>query len=283
MQKYSFNFNKAILNSLCAIICSVAYTTCAYAQGSEKADEEKPLIGMNIKVDGEKPVQYIISSPYSQAILKSGGIPILIPPMGIEPLKQLFSKLDGVIMIGGRDYPPFMYDKTINKTINLMPERRSSFDSRMAKLVLNNPKLPFLGICAGAQILNIKSGGSLIRDIPTSYPDSNIEHASDDGWINGWSKHKVVFDKDCKLAKIFNSKNLTVVSAHHQCFDKIGKDLKITSRASDGVPESYEHKDNSRFFIGLQWHPERGYKTNKPLFDEFVKQCKSYKKKRIGM
>ena len=157
-----------------------------------------------------------------------------------------------------------------------MHDSRTEFDTNFANLVLNSKKIPFLGICAGAQIVNIKSGGSLIRDVPSAYPKSKIKHSSPNGWQVGFRKHTVDIKEGSKLSNIYGKKKLTVVSSHHQCVDKVGKGLTITSNAPDGVKESYEGDDKNRFFIGVQWHPERDYDTNKPLFHEFIKQSKQY-------
>ncbi|MEZ4536453.1 MAG: gamma-glutamyl-gamma-aminobutyrate hydrolase family protein [Cyanobacteriota/Melainabacteria group bacterium] len=69
------------------------------------------MIGINLEVDGDNPVTYEISAPYTKAILASGGIPVLIPPMDLKELQMVLSNLDGVMMIGGRDYPPKLYGK----------------------------------------------------------------------------------------------------------------------------------------------------------------------------
>ena len=275
--------NKNFLKSK-AIFLLLLFLICGPGSGNAARAEEataKPLIGINLEVDGDNPVTYEISAPYTKAILASGGIPVLIPPMDLKELQMVLSNLDGVMMIGGRDYPPKIYGKDPHKSIVPMHCERTTFDQVMVKAVLANSKLPFLGICAGAQVLNIARGGSLTRDIPSKYPGSKLQHASPNGWQAGFHRHSVSFEKDSYIAGIYGKKELTVPSSHHQCVDRPGKGLSVTSRAPDGVAESIEEagkKKDRRFLVGVQWHPERDYKNNKALFAKFIASSLAYKK-----
>jgi putative glutamine amidotransferase len=49
----------------------------------------------------------------------------------------------------------------------------------------------------------------------------------------------------------------------------VGRGLDIVAHADDGIIEAIEMKERS-FVLGVQWHPERDYETNKPLFDSLV-------------
>lgn len=242
-----------------------------------KSTDDKPVIGLNMAVRGKNPTVCKISTHYINAVLESGGIPILIPPMEEKNLSQLFEKLDGVLLVGGRDYPPAIYGKKDHKAIVEMHPKRTSLDSSMAKLTLAHEKMPFLGICAGAQILNIQSGGTLVRDIPTRFKTSKYRHAHVKGWQTGSNTHPVKLNKNTKISKIYKRTKLAVPSSHHQAVDKIGEGLVVTGYAPDGVKESYETKDKDRFIVGVQWHPEMDLKNNHKLFDEFIKQCVIYK------
>jgi putative glutamine amidotransferase len=61
----------------------------------------KPLIGINLDIKAGPPEEAAIQTPYTEAILKSGGIPILLPPMPREDLREVLRRLDGLMLIGG--------------------------------------------------------------------------------------------------------------------------------------------------------------------------------------
>lgn len=247
------------------------------ARASHK--NNKPLIGINMELDGDKPVRYVIDSPYVKAIIKAGGIPLLLPPMSKEEIESVVQDLDGLMLTGGLDYPPSLYkQKKHPKVVEMNPER-SSFDMKLAEYAIKDTNLPVLGICAGCQALNIASGGSLVQDIASAYKESKIKHASPNGWMNGFNHHLVDIKPDSRLRKILGAKTFKVVTSHHQAVEDLGDGLKVTARAKDGVIESIESKED-RFLIGVQWHPERDFKNNQALFVKFIDVCQAYKMSR---
>jgi len=258
----------AALLSLLVLFFSNVRAVGATAEDSQVS---KPLIGINCDIDGDKPRKIGLSAPYVQALRDSGAIPVLLPPMSEDDLSHVLKNLDGVLMIGGDDYPPSLYGQKAEPTTDVMDDERWRFDILLAKTVVDKTKLPFLGICAGCQALNISRGGSLTQDIPTKYPQMKVLHASKDGWQRGFNKHNVNFVPATKLKTIYgeSTPSLSVPTSHHQCVDKTGKDLSVSATADDGVVEAIELK-GERFVMGVQWHPERDYPANKSLFNNFV-------------
>lgn len=262
---------KSLVQNL--ILSSLLASTVGFqAPQIVRAEMPKPIIAINTDVEGENPEKSAINSQYVDAIRKAGGIPILLPPMSSDDLSTLMPNIDGVMMIGGLDYPPTLYKQEQDKSVSLMSPRRSDFDIILAKSVLADNTMPFLGICAGCQAMNIAAGGSLLQDIPSMKPDSKIKHASPHGWKNGFNKHQVDFEKDSKLAKAFQKNSLEVVTSHHQCVDKPADGFTVIAKTSDGVTEAIE-KTGERFVLGVQWHPERDFEGNQKLFEELVRQA----------
>lgn len=258
-------------------VAILTLTLLAVPTGTALAQEDsadKPVIGINMDVQSGTPKSYRILPDYVNAITRSGGVPVVIPPMPETELKVLLNRLDGVMMIGGNDYPPTLYKESQHKTVVLMDEERSNFDLLLVREVLKNGKIPFLGICAGCQALNIGSGGSLIQDIPSNYKDSKIMHASPRGWQTGFNKHVVKAEEGSHVSKYIGKDGLSVVTSHHQCVNKVGEGLRIAARTEDGVIESIESKDKD-FVVGVQWHPERDYASNEKLFKEFVNRARA--------
>jgi len=247
-----------------------------------KAEARKPIIGVNCDIDGDKPRLIGLSAPYVQALKNAGAIPVLLPPMPEDDLNRVLKALDGVMMIGGDDYPPSLYGQKVDAKTEVMDEERWRFDILLAKAVVEKTKLPFLGICAGCQALNISRGGSLIQDIPTKLPEMKVSHASKDGWQKGFNKHDVRFAKLTRLKSIYDGiDTLKVPTSHHQCVDKTGDELAVAATADDGMVEAIELKGD-RFVVGVQWHPERDFPSNKQLFKTFIDAAQNHGSEKSG-
>ena len=229
----------------------------------------KPLIGINLDIKAGPPEEARVQITYTDAIVKSGGIPILLPPMPEEDLAEVVRRLDGIMLIGGLDYCPTLYKEDPHHTVEKTDAKRQAFDFSLLRAALKLDNMPVLGVCAGAQLLNIELGGSLVQDIKSSFSDSAVEHSTQDGWKNGYNKHDVILQKGSIIGNIYPSERFAVPTSHHQSVKNLGKGLKVTATAEDGVIEAIE-MDERRFVVGVQWHPERDYATNKPLFDQLI-------------
>jgi putative glutamine amidotransferase len=242
-----------------------------------------PLIGIAMdyeedKTDPKKIKTYEVYATYVDAVSKAGGIPILLAPVDNEKLKQLFDRLDGVVLVGGADYPSSYYNQPKHETADEMHPVRADFDLRLAKMALDDNFKPILGICAGCQILNIAGGGSLIQDIPSHIKDGKTLHRRPVGYSKTVPfKHNVKINKESRLGKIYQVEQLQVPTSHHQCVDKVANNFKVAARAEDGMVEAIELKNEYRFLFGVQWHPERDYESNQKLWETFIKECSKNK------
>lgn len=230
---------------------------------------KKPLIGINLDIKEGPPQEATIQTTYTDAIIRSGGIPVLLPPMAEEDLAQAIARLDGIMLIGGADYCPSLYNEEPHEGLELAHNRRQDFDLTLARLALAQPQLPVLGVCLGAQLINIHQGGSLVQDIKTFIPQSQVEHVSKNGWKDGFTRHEVKIVEGSQIASIYKHSRFDVPTSHHQSVKALGRALTVSALADDGVVEAIEMPERN-FVIGVQWHPERDYDTNKPLFDRLV-------------
>lgn len=231
----------------------------------------KPLIGINLDVEHGPPTQASIQETYYAAIQKAGGIPVLLPPMPDEDLEIVLKQLAGLMLIGGRDYCPSYYNQEKHATTELAHPDRLQFDMLLIEKAIQNTKMPILGICAGHQLLNIGLNGSLIQDICSAHPESQVVHTSKNGWNEGFTRHRVKVEPGSILSTIYKDKEFEVPTSHHQAIKDLGKGLKVVAYAEDGIIEAVE-MEGRPFTIGVQWHPERDFDGNRNLFQEFVKQ-----------
>ena len=238
----------------------------------------KPVIGLNVDIVNWWTMESTVQATYFDAISRAGGIPVLIPPLAKDSIDLALDRLDGFVFIGGLDYSPSTYGRRLKAKkraelgIEVNNGRREESDIRLMEAALFRQDFPVLGICAGAQLMNIVCGGDLIMDIETSLPESQIVHKSNNGWIEGFNLHKVSLEPDSRLASIYGVDSLDVPTSHHQAVNSIAEGFKVAARADDSIIEAIEIVGN-RFCIGVQWHPERDYENSSPLFQEFIRNC----------
>lgn len=246
-----------------------------------------PIIGLNVDVDVTKPEQVRIARAYFEAVERAGGTPVLIPPCKPAAMRRILDRLDGVLLIGGRDYNPEIFGATANESVALLHPDRVKFDLALAREAIKR-NLPVLGICGGLQLINIALGGSLVIDIPTYLATGKIESADADDATSvavpsikhrategePRAEHPATVAEDSKLFSIYGPVIPVTVSSHHQAALRLGRRLKATAFAPDGIIEAIEHRFK-KFVVGVQWHPERDFAANKRLFRAFVTACKS--------
>jgi putative glutamine amidotransferase len=123
-------------------------------------------------------------------------------------------------------------------------------------------------------MLNVALGGSLWEDVLDLMPEAH-RHAYFQGHPRDMLTHEVHLTADSRLARILGQSHKPVNSLHHQGIRELGANLRPMARATDGLIESVEVIDH-RFAIGVQWHPEEFFRTDKAtlgLFEAFVHAC----------
>lgn len=161
----------------------------------------------------------------------------------------------GLVLAGGSDIEPSLYGQPNLAARSPHPER-DEMEMRLVREALRLD-LPILGICRGAQLLNVAFGGTLQQDI---------------GEAHTGVRHGVRFEPGSKLAAIARPK--TVNSRHHQAVDRLGAGLKVAAwSAGDDIVEGIEAPDR-RFVLAVQWHPEdlaiEGEQEARALFAAFA-------------
>jgi putative glutamine amidotransferase len=117
--------------------------------------------------------------------------------------------------------------------------------------------LPLLAICRGVQVMNVACGGTLVQDIPSAIPDATTHQ---DATTPTTCPHTIEVEPDSQLARCLTPahsslRQVPVNSRHHQAIDVLGRGLRISARAPDGVIEAVEAIGHP-LAIGVQWHPE---------------------------
>ncbi|MFA6400194.1 MAG: gamma-glutamyl-gamma-aminobutyrate hydrolase family protein [Salinivirgaceae bacterium] len=170
-----------------------------------------------------------------------------------DSMEYFLTIANGMVLGGGEDVNPLVYNKPEYDSIcEGYDNYRDSIELLMIHFAMKN-KTPIFGICRGLQILNAGNGGTLIPDIPTFYPQSQLNHR-----IKTEYAHASIATKDGWLTTHFNVSEFQVNSRHHQSIDSIAPGFKVAAHAPDGVIESIQWTDSTThpFAVGVQWHPE---------------------------
>ena len=226
-----------------------------------------PLIGMLGAVDGEKNVSLIYN--YVKAIEKSGGLPLLLPFVeSDEAIDGFVSRCDGFLFTGGVDIDPCRYGEEKKPTCGDIQSNRDELEFKVFKKAFESGK-PILGICRGAQLVNVALGGTLYQDLPTELA-SDIAHRQKEGILD--YSHRINVVKGTPLYALMGEEKIKGNSFHHQAIKMLGDGLKVMAKANDGVVEAVWY-EGDRYLRAYQWHPERLYMAddfNKRIFDDFV-------------
>ncbi|HYY41962.1 MAG TPA: gamma-glutamyl-gamma-aminobutyrate hydrolase family protein, partial [Pyrinomonadaceae bacterium] len=136
--------------------------------------------------------------------------------------------------------------------------------------------LPLLAICFGLQIWNVERGGTLIQDIESEWPEP-LKH--EQGAPRGRRGHHVRLLAGSRLAALAGSEHALVNSHHHQAIETLGRELRATAWAADGLIEGAEDARTDRWAVGVQWHPEIEWASDDlstRLFADFVTAARKY-------
>lgn len=133
----------------------------------------------------------------------------------------------------------------------ILAERIDHERDRLERSLLaeaDDQDLPVLGICRGAQVLNVFYGGTLHPDVAGFYVEAPYVRSV-------LPRKRVVPEADSRLAAIVGARGLPVNALHHQAVRRLGRGLRVVARDTSGVVQAIE-RDGARLCLGVQWHPE---------------------------
>lgn len=227
--------------------------------------------------------QYYLNRSYMDSIRKAGGTPIVVNPP-IEPpaawtgeLKDLYAAaapeeglldgIDGLLLTGGGDVSPRFYNSLTQVCCGEGTPMRDAFEVQLAQWAVAQ-NIPCLGICRGIQVMAVSLGVPLFQDI--NGQANNTAHQQPAAtW---YPTHEVEVRQDGHLKACLGEK--AWVNSHHHQAIMTGLEsypFDITAVSPDGYIEGIE-KPELKFFVGVQWHPERMVTSTdmQALFKRFV-------------
>ncbi|BBI60125.1 hypothetical protein HSBAA_14310 [Vreelandella sulfidaeris] len=151
-----------------------------------------------------------------------------------------------MIIGGGDDIQAHLYGGEVQLDVRLDPARDELELALLERFIPLHT--PVLGICRGAQLINVHLGGTLDPDIYTTH--------------EGLKRRRTVLPRKTvdivgasKLHRLLGVTWCCVNSLHHQAVHEAGKGIEIVARDRDGLVQGIESREHD-FLIGVQWHPE---------------------------
>ena len=186
---------------------------------------------------------------------RSGALAYLIPrptPNG-PTIEDYVDDLDGLLLEGGSDVCPRSYGEEPLRPEWEGDELRDRYEIDLIHAFHGAGK-PVLGICRGAQIINVAFGGTLYQDITTQV-EGSFDHRNWD--IYDANRHQVDLMAGSYLAELYGTDGpVTVNSVHHQAVKDPAPGFVVEAvSVTDGIVEALRRPD-ATFLAAVQWHPE---------------------------
>jgi putative glutamine amidotransferase len=217
-------------------------------------------------------------SPYYRVLLAAGAAPQEIAMLTARDTGRVGSEdFDGILFAGGEDVDPAFYGEALKYENVRVNRARDDFEQSLLHKALHR-RLPILGICRGAQLINVDFGGTLYQDLAEDLVPGFHHQQADDGRPRNDVTHTVTVTEPDSLLHHAVQGSCHVNSLHHQAIKHLGRGLKVSAHSEDGLVEAVEAADDYPFLLAVQWHPEELADRAEQLciFKEFVAKCREH-------
>jgi putative glutamine amidotransferase len=234
---------------------------------------KKPVIGLTSTVMETSTIEnkdqiiptIVVYHKFAETVREAGGMPIVIPMTDPKEAEAYVDLCDGIVFTGGEDISALTYGDQPHPEVKQVNKQRDDFEIELVKIAHKKGRA-ILGMCRGYHLINVSFGGSIIQDVKSDFEES-INHFQLSS-TRTEPTHMVSIGEDSLLYEIIGDKDVAVNSFHHQAIGEVGKGLRVTAKAEDGVIEALELKDrNGSFLLGTQWHPEELRHENEKMMN----------------
>jgi putative glutamine amidotransferase len=181
-----------------------------------------PLVALNLRLAGVRAVRWGAGRPADLA------------------------RVDGVVIGGGDDIGPDLYGGDVVTSVRIDPDR-DALERRLVHEAMERG-IPVLGICRGAQMLNVALGGTLHADAYAVFRRS-------EEFRTVLPRKRLRIEPSTRLAELAGPEPMTVNALHSQAVDRLGAGLRVSARDEGGMVQAVE-RCAEPFALGVQWHPE---------------------------
>ncbi|MFI5846125.1 gamma-glutamyl-gamma-aminobutyrate hydrolase family protein [Catenuloplanes sp. NPDC051500] len=186
----------------------------------------------------------LIPHTYVRMVTEAGGRAVLLPPDAADA--DVLRVLDGLLLAGGADIGPALYDAEPDAFTDTRPDRDAGEITLVTAAI--GARLPVLGVCRGMQLLAAVHGGRLHQHLPDA-----LGHEKHRPAPGVFGTHGLRCAPGSRIAALLGTE-AEVNTYHHQGVADPGR-LTATGWADDGLIEAVEDPAHP-FLLGVQWHPE---------------------------
>ena len=212
---------------------------------------------------------------YFQGVTASGGAAVLLPPQPVDAdiAERVLDSLDGLLITGGNDVDSAAYGQQPHPSNDKPARERDEWEFALLRRALER-QLPVLGICRGAQVLNVALGGTLHQHLPDV-----IGHSGHRAGNAVFTTLPVRTVAGTRLAELVGD-SVDARCYHHQAIADLGTGLVVSGWDADGVIEALELPGHG-FVLAVQWHPEESLDDLR-LFSAIVEAARAYASGRVS-
>jgi putative glutamine amidotransferase len=224
-----------------------------------------------------------VGRKYVDAVRLADCQPLVVPAAEPDELDALLDIAHGVMLTGSPSnvHPSHFAQAVADPGLPLDPARDAWTLPLVPRVLARG--MPLLGICRGAQEINVALGGTLHQEVHAVgvYEDhrSNDDDPVD---IQYAARHPVRLTPGALLASIMGCETIDVNSLHGQAVDRLAAGLHVEAVAPDGLIEAFSKPSAPGFNLCVQWHPEWQAARNPDslkLFRAFGQACRRYRER----
>ena len=231
---------------------------------------------------------HVAGQKYIDAVRMAGCLPLVVPTARGDELGALLDLADGILLTGSQsNVHPTHFGEAVHDASLPLDHERDAWTLPLIRLALRQG-VPLLGICRGAQEVNVAMGGSLHQAVHEQ--PGLMDHRGDASTPVDQEygpSHAVELVADGLLARMLQGVDASVLSGgrfmvnslHGQGVKQLAAGAVVEARAPDGVVEAFSWPASPHFNLCLQWHPEWQAKSNvvsQQIFQAFGAACRAY-------
>jgi len=218
-----------------------------------------------------------VNAAYISSVVACGGIPFVLSPLlGADRAADALDGLHGLLLTGGEDVDPALYAAAPSARLGTVSRERDDFELALLAAARDR-QLPVLGICRGAQVINVGFGGTLWQDLPSERPGPVNHHPESPRDADA---HSIRILPGSRAAHVLGRLTIEANSFHHQAIRELGRGLLASAWAGDELVEAVETTGGEPWLLAVQWHPEemtaRAGSSAPGLFRAFIAAAARY-------